>query len=476
MIRRVMPAGFATGRRRSRREPTLALIMSRFGRACGPAPMTKTDMIEVPPVTAHSDPSGEARLELAAIPLVAGTAVLWAHVCSTFMYRTWYIVAAIAAAMVIAVAATGRLRLRGLLPVTLPVAGYFALLWIGSKWAKYPAETTRWALIDSIEIVVFALFVLAGLNSPGRAIALAVVSVVIPAGLMASFEYLLNPYASRLAGYSLVLLPLIVAFAFSGVHLSWRKWPWALGMGMAGVLLLVGRSRAPLAAALLVAAFSLMFFGKGALDRIRKGLAAILVMIIIALVLAAIPRTRPMVMTTFFRLTQLLPPGSVPFGGEAAITALENEIKGTHYVRQTMPRAEGGIRKEIRDFSHRLLRENFPAGIGYMNFVPHFYERTAMTVSLHNMYMTWLLEGGVVVALYVFVFGALLLFGIVRSLRRDETLEDRAYGIALLLSAGAVLFVGGFHQLHQSPALWAMAGLGAARCVAVRRTSPPSSG
>jgi hypothetical protein len=413
-------------------------------------------------LNADSGTAREARLQ--ALPLAAVTAVLWAYICSTFEYKIWFIAAAIALVPVAAIAVTGRLRMRGFFLSTLPVLGYFGLLLAGSRGARFPSETVRWVLIDSIEIVIFALSYLAGLNSSGRAIALAITSVVIPTMAMATFEYFRNPFASRLAGYSLALMPLVMAFAWAGTILSRRKWPWVAAMTFVGGFLLINRSRAPLAAALLAVGLSAMAHGKGLRDRLRKLSMALAAMMAMALLLAAIPKTRPLIMTTFVRITQVLPASESGSLGGAAIEGLEQEIRNTRYVAQTWPRGQAGARADIDVLSERLFLENFPAGLGYMNFPRYFDERAALKFSLHNMYMVWLLEGGALVAIYVLVFLVWLLAGMWRSLRGVTSAEDLAYGIAVLISAVTILLIGVVHQMHQSPALWLVLGLGAARC------------
>jgi hypothetical protein len=146
------------------------------------------------------------------------TALLWAFIWSASWYPSWYIAAAIAMVTVSIVAGTGQLHMRGVVRSAVPVLVYFALLLLTAAWAEYPRETLKWLLVDSIEMVVFLLFFLAGRNSDGNEIVCAITTLIIPTIALALLEYQFNPFTPRLAGNALALLPLVIAFAAAGAR------------------------------------------------------------------------------------------------------------------------------------------------------------------------------------------------------------------------------------------------------------------
>lgn len=391
-------------------------------------------------------------------PLLAATAILWAYIGSTYRYRIWYVAAVIALLIVGMVATTGHLRLRGVISATLPVAGYFALLLSTAVWAIDPFETFRWVAIDSIGIVVFVLFFLAGRNSSGTRIASAMASILIPTLAMASFDYWLNPFATRYAGYSLALLPVTMAFSAAGATVSRKKWPWVLAMSVVVAFLLIGRSRSPLAAAILAAVLSVIAFGRSPVDRLRKSAAGLAALFGIVILLVTLPATRTLMFTTFVRMTRLLPASL-----ERPVLVLDEAIRDTPYYRGIRPREQIWDRVLIAERSESLARKTFPRGIGYMNFQLHFEKVYGFRLALHSMYWSWFLEGGALVALYVFACGSWLLTRLWRTLAPSRPMEVRAHAWAILIGLTAVLFEGAFHQLHQSPSLWLLLGLAAAQ-------------
>lgn len=357
----------------------------------------------------------------------------------------------------------GAVRTDGLVRATLPVVGYFALLLVTAAWAAFPRETLKWLVVDSIEGVVFVLFFLAARNVGGRAMAAGMVSVIVPAVVLAAVEVRDDPFVPRFGGYSPVLLPLVMAFGAAGVAMSRRTWPYLAAMGVAFALLLAGRSRAPLAAAMLAIALSAMAFGPSRRDRIRNAIGAIAAAIVIALLLAVIPVTRPMMITMVLRVARLLPPNGVE-------ARLRSEIRGTPYALQVRPRDQVGVRALIGERAVALARASFPLGIGYMNFQMHFERRYGFKASLHSMYTAWFLEGGLAVAVYVAVCGWRFVRGLWLAARAARTVEELACVKAILVGLAAMLFLGAFHQIHQSPALWLLLGLG--NGVREKRPSP----
>ncbi|HKR64512.1 MAG TPA: O-antigen ligase family protein [Thermoanaerobaculia bacterium] len=377
------------------------------------------------------------------MPLVAATAVLWAYIASDVQYKTWYI--ATAMAMVAVAAVWKRIDTDGLLRATLPVLGYFALLLTTALWAEYPRETLRWVAIDSIEIAVFALFYIAGRNADDDVIANAFASVGIPAAIVALIQYLHDPFRARLAGYSLALLPLVIAFGARR-----RRTFDVAAMSIAFALLLIGRSRAPLGAALIVVTLAVLT----SRERVRTAAKMFGGALAIALLVLAIPATRLMMLTTFGRFMRILP-------ASAIVTRMQSEIRGTPYELQIRPRDQIGVRAMIAERTSALARRAFPFGIGYMNFEKHFEKTYGFPAALHSMYSAWWLEGGVAVTLYVAACAWLLW----RHAKPNPS---------MLIAFAALFFLGAFQQLHQSPALWALLGLLTSRWVCSPSETAPT--
>ena len=373
-------------------------------------------------------------------PLLLGTALLWSFIWSSWWYPGWYIGGAIAAVAIAAVVRSGGLRTEGLPLALLFVIVYFALLLSTALWANDPRETIKWVIADSIEIVVFVLFFLAARNCSADEVAIAIASLIVPTLMLASVEYALDPYARRLAGNALALMPLVMAF-------SRRKWPYAVAMSCTFAYLLIGRSRIPLAAAILAAGLVVLVRGSSARDRVRNLAAAMAIGAVIVTAIAIIPATRLMMMTTVLRVVRELP-------APVLYARMEEQLDGTPYREHLRPLP---IRASISVLSERLARESFPLGIGYRNFALRYQEAYGERIPLHSMYSAWLIEGGLPVVLYVVVSAGWL----VMMLRRERG--------PILIGLAAVLLIGAFHQMHQSPALWVLVGLGAAAATSGRR-------
>lgn len=369
-------------------------------------------------------------------PLVAGTAILWSYIFSAYGYRIWYAVTAAIVLIVLFVA----WRTEGLVRATFPIVVYFGALAVTAAWAADPALTLRWVLFDASGIGVFAVFYIAARNRSKAEIAAAIASVVIPAIVLATIEYARDPFTARPAGYALVLLPLVIPFAWYRATLARRPWPELLSMVAGIAMLLISRSRAPL----MVALFALALCVIASRNRVRNAAAALAALIAVAGLLSFIPATRPMMLTTFIRATRMLPESATP----AAIADLEKELSATPYWVQVRPREQVALRVQISTLARRLLRQSFPRGIGYMNFQLHFEKVYGVRAALHSMYYAWLLEGGALLAILVVAYAGRLFVQL-----RDTT---------ILIALAATLLLGAFHQVHQMPALWLLLGLAAA--------------
>jgi hypothetical protein len=354
------------------------------------------------------------------MPLLLAMFVLWAYVCSSFVYKTWYIATAIALTALIVRRAV---RVDGLWRAVAPVLFYFAWLLAGALWATFPDLVVRWVAIDSIGIAVFVLFYIAGRNASTQAIITALISLIIPTMIVATIDHVFrttDPTATRLAPYGIVLLPLVVPFLVLR-----DRWPYRVAMAAAFALLVVGRNRVCLATAAVLLIISIVVLARERVVRELLLHAAVVAMTIGVLLI--VPTTR------------------TPVVAMAARYVRADVALGDVYVPAQKP---DGSRPMLAKASRELLPHAMPLGIGYMNMLGYTGK------SLHSMYMTFLLEGGLpCVAIVLFIA-----WRHARALRFASGDYAKALGIASI----GILLIGLFHQVQQSPGPFMLLGLGAA--------------
>ncbi|HEV7764282.1 MAG TPA: hypothetical protein VGQ76_04710 [Thermoanaerobaculia bacterium] len=384
-------------------------------------------------------------------PLLLAVFVLWAYIVSSYVYKTWYVAIAIALVTTAALILKGAIRVDGLPRATAPVALYFCWMLASALWARFPEEVYTWMAIDSIELGVFVLFFLAGCNATADQVISGLSSLVIPSVIIATimhvFDRGLDPAFTRVAPYAVALLPMIVPFLVWRAKTAPPRWLYQLAIALTFAVLVIGRSRMQLAVGGLMLLMSVVAFRENVRAAFRELLihGAIIVTTIAAL--AALPSTRTAVVAIASRYVR----ADITWGG-------------VHVAAQK----RDGVRPGLAVLSTDLLPEAMPLGIGYMNAVGYYKEAAGRPVSLHNMYMTFLLEGGLpCVAIILFLalrHGRALKIYIATA----HTAEERGYGKALVLASLGVLPFGAFHQVQQTPTLWMLLGLGAACGVEVR--------
>jgi hypothetical protein len=387
---------------------------------------------------------GASRLHLA--PLYGAGFVLWSYIASFYVYKTWYIATALVVTVLWCLAAVGVVRTRGWVRALLPVSSYFAVLMASSLWAEYPAMTRLWVGIDSIEILVVFVFFLALRNSSPQYVTSMLMWLVVPAVIMSTIMYYLDPTLSRLAHYALPLLPVIVPFAF--VHMVWsgKRTVGLLTLVVSFAVLAISRSRTPLVEAIIAALLSMFVFRKNIFEFFRRLMIGGLTATMALALMLAIPVTRRLVVMTYVRFSY-------------QTVHWDDLYVEAEKVDQ--------IRIDINDLAWKLGVEHFPMGIGYMNFAPNFDRFYNFPINLHSMYVTWFTEGGV---LCLAVIGALVwrhLAGL-RSYMRSGTREERLFAKACLIASLGVAFAGLSQQLHQTPVLWLLVGLGSAAAATAR--------
>lgn len=123
------------------------------------------------------------------------------------------------------------------------------------------------------------------------------------------------------------------------------------------------------------------------------------------------------------------------------------------------------LRSYIVENSWRLLLDSHGLGIGYWNFYAwsaensdfFIIDRLGVTIygeNLHNTYMTWALEGGILVLLPI----AFLLVSCVLKIHYIY-LIDKKFGSIFYSIFISILIFGVAHQLHELPQFWGTIGL-----------------
>jgi hypothetical protein len=400
------------------------------------------------------------------MPLLLAMFVLWAYICSSFVYKTWYLATAIALTTLAAFAARAArnagvppaeqaaspppsptaIRIDSLLRAVAPLILYFTWLLTTALWAAFPEVVVRWVAIDAIGIAVFILFYVAGRNARATSIVTALISILIPAMIVAAIDHLrsdpADPAATRLAPYAVTLLAILVPFLVLRERESTTRWPYRIAIGVTFALLILGRNRACLATALVLLAVSIVVFA-----RPRDALVHAVIVAITIGVLLIVPATRTPVVALAARIAR----ADVTFGG----------------VRVAAQKRDG-VRPTLARLSRELLPSAMPLGIGYMNMLEYSRQATGRSSSLHNMYMTFLLEGGLPCVAIVLFLAWRHARALQMRMRFPPDAEERDYAKALAIASVGVLLIGLVHQVQQSPAPFMLLALGAAGDAAER--------
>jgi hypothetical protein len=362
--------------------------------------------------------------------------VLWAYICSNFLFKTWYIATAIAVLALVVLIIRRRVRIDGLVPAVAPVLLYFAWLLASALWARYPEYVLHWVAIDAIQILVFVLFYIAGRNTRTDTIGIALISILIPsvivATIMAALDDGLEPTVVRLAPYGLTLLPMLMPFLVLREGASAKPWLMRFAMAVAFALLIVGRSRAYLIVAMVLLVLSTFVYAN---SRALLRYVAIST-VTVATLLVAVP-TRPAVVALVVRFIH----ADASWGG---VTVPEQLTDGT--------------RLTLASTAQTLLPRAIPIGIGYMNMLGYAHDTKGRSLPLHSAYVSFFLEGGLpCVAIVLF-----LAWRFARSVRMAMRGPHREYAQALAIAGAGVLLAGIYHQVHQSPVLFLLLALAAA--------------
>lgn len=343
----------------------------------------------------------------------APTQIYWVYTALVFMFAVGGFTAHTPIALLL-----GK-RDRALWELTFLIGLYFSAFYVVSFWEHFPGTTTRYGLFEIINILVAMNFfvlaracdsttVLRGLS--WLAIALVGLTIV---------QLMLDDTVTRYGHGQQLMLSLPAAYLLG------RRWLVTFGL----LVMLASQHRAPLAGAMLAVAVAAFWGRPWSARRTWFSLAA---------------------SVTLFAI------------GIGVALVLAEDTHAT--LARLLYEEEGVTRVFITGRSLGLLQEHFPVGIGYMNFLMltgYEIDHTIITrfgdevvgVNLHNSYMTWMLEGGLLVTVVV-------LYILYRAWVRVRVAldDDRNMGVLFVAWATALLFLGAFHQLHSTMQFWGTLG------------------
>lgn len=391
-------------------------------------------------------------LSFSRIQLLAAESVFVAFFLSVARYKIWYIATLAALVITLLIGAFGAVTLRGLLRDIAPLIVYFVYLYIAAGWSEYAAEARWWVAADAIGVPVFALFWVAARNSRPDYVRWSFVRVTLIAGTLVAPSFLQNPGAARMGGYTLAYLPVAVPFLWTELLERRRHlWP-GLALMFALTILFLSRTRTPLVTGIAMLVGSLVFIGRGLRQKIRSAILIAFFGLIVGALLLAFSPTRYALLAFFARI------------------AHRDVLIGDIYI-------PGEPQDAVRGNLHAIVKEKLldaqPFGVGYMT-TQKLYERAyhGDSYSLHDIYQTWLFEGGVLCVLIVLVM-FVRHFRALRFVRcRAVSADEAGLALCILLATVAQLLFGLFQQAHHGPVLYSLLGLGLglrARVLAERR-------
>lgn len=370
--------------------------------------------------------------------------VFAALMVSIYAYKIWYIATAAALAVTALFIVLAGFRYRGVVDALVPVGVYFLWLLTTAFWASHPRQTVWFAVADSIGIAVAVLFYLVALNQPhritGMFIALAFIAIPTTA-----FIFWRNPEATRSGGYAISILPFVPPFCWADIARRRKPVLSTLALIVTFGLLIFARSRTPILVAAFTTGLAVFAFSRGIPALIKRAVLALVIMVLAFGALVVFRPTREMALITFSRFTHI----DIHFGD----VYIESE-----------PEVDP-VRVDLHRAAKRYGREHLFFGMGYHNF-PYYFARDWSPIgrpyTLHSMYETWWVEGGVVCVLIVFVMFYRHFRSLVRAMRGSADSEVRRLARTMIVASLGVFVLGLFHQTHVNPMLYALIGIGAA--------------
>jgi len=317
------------------------------------------------------------------------------------------------------------------------IAGYFLAFYVVSFWEEFPGTTIEYGKFELIYIIVAINSFLIGRNLLQDKVVslqsyLAVILVLITIAQMA-----LDSEQKRY-GYGLQLMLCLPA------AMLFRQYV----IVVIGILvMLASLHKTSLVAALLSLVVIALFSKKRTVkpDNAFINASILALSIVIGLIVAAV-------------FLQEILPTVARFLPEGSITIMDVNVESEGF---------DPAREYVTLRTLMLLPEYFVRGMGFMNFYiwsgPEVGEyevnrfgQVVIGVNIHNSYMTWLLEGGLLVSFAVII---LLYRTLKKALLLYSNDSSSPIGVVIISWCVAILVSAAFHQLHSSIQFWGTIGI-----------------
>jgi hypothetical protein len=311
-----------------------------------------------------------------------------------------------------------------------PVAIYGAYLiafYIVSFWEIIPGTTVRFLKFNILYVLIIFEFFAVGYYLHQKAI---VATFSVLGSLLVIFalsQLILTPDLTRFGYGSLGMLVFVVLVAYNKLLLA----------GVLFVVMAMSNNVIPVVASLVSIFVYFVALGKGNVFSVTRASKLFTFLV-------------PLFAIFFIAL--------IFFGGRIEDTVSRLLSVGLGLSGEDLTRAY------IHERSQEMLMDSGGIGIGYMNFYAYSgweldYLEEARTGSaieghnLHNSFMTWGLEGGILVVLVVFW----LIISTVKRIR-SIYLQDTRMGSCLFGFTAAFVVFAIAHQLHELISFWATIG------------------
>jgi hypothetical protein len=314
---------------------------------------------------------------------------------------------------------------------------YFMAFYMVSFWEEFPGTTIEYGKFELIYIIVAINGFVIGRNLPQNKVvtlqsALAVILILITIAQMA-----LDSDQIRY-GYGLQLMLCLPAAMVLRQYLI-------VVIGL--IIMLASFHKTSLVSALLSLTVITLLSKEHTLRPHVKFINAsiIILSIVVGLTVAAF-----YLQEILYTVSRFLPEGSV------ALMDVKVDADGVDPAREYVTLS-----------TLMLLPEYFIRGMGFMNFYiwsgaevgeydVNRFGQVIVGVNIHNSYMTWLLEGGLLVSGVVVV----MLYRTIKKAFALYSYESSSLiGVVVLSWCVAVLASAAFHQLHSSIQLWGTIGM-----------------
>lgn len=310
---------------------------------------------------------------------------------------------------------------------------YIASLWVVSLWEMFPGTAAPYFKFEMIHLAVAANAYLVGRIATQRQLLTTHAVLGLALMVVTVAQILTDPDQPRY-GYGIQTMLCVSAMLMLG-------WRW---MTAAGLLVILASMHKTTLGCALLGVLVILWKADIPAQKGNRYVRAIL---------------QPLLATVIVGCAVVY---LMPYMG----STLERLLPEDMYFNGLVGERSDPQREYIHNLSVSLLPEHWISGMGYMNFfalteseatviyqIDRFGESTYGT-NLHNSYMTWALEGGLLVCSIV-----ALIFWRAGGRLRFIWNDDRNMGVLLAAWCAAALLFGWFHQLHSSVQFWSILGI-----------------